>query len=142
MSEPIVYVKLENRLRSQYESIYEAVRGCWLDIYYCPEDFNFTEKKAFFFMFIRRLLDESKVVFTPPVCLLEDGDKKVHYDFSGMSEPLVWKASTDEIITYLRQTFPASVNDEQSSDLMTFWYSDQCPQIGWVDQQAEKIFWP
>ena len=142
MSEPIVYVKLENRLHSQYESIYKTVRGCWLDIYFYSDDFNFTEKKAFFFMFIRRLLDEKRIVFSPPVCLLEEAGKEIHYEFSGAGEPLIWKAATDEIIACLRQGFPASANNEQAPELVAFWYSDQCPQIGWVDLETGKIFCP
>jgi hypothetical protein len=46
----------------------------------------------------------------------------------------------EEIIQYMRDTFPKNVSDENDDKVCDFWFSEDCPQIAWIDQKTGEIF--
>lgn len=147
MSNPlIVRDKLEQRLERIYDLICQDSWGGWLGFYYEGEDFSIDEHREFFFMMIRRMLDEKRVVFTPPVQVWKDAEKtgqQVSVREGYSSEPFeIWDLSTDELIQYFREVLPTDFKDINDQRISHFWYDEKCPQIGWVDLETGKIFWP
>jgi hypothetical protein len=52
----------------------------------------------------------------------------------------VWDIPNEEIIQYMRDTFPKNVSDENDDKVCDFWFSEDCPQIAWIDQKTGEIF--
>ncbi|VVH62287.1 hypothetical protein BSPWISOX_452, partial [uncultured Gammaproteobacteria bacterium] len=51
----------------------------------------------------------------------------------------VWGLPSKEIIQYMRDVFPKDIEKENDGKLIDFWFSEECPQIGWVDQKTGEI---
>jgi hypothetical protein len=43
----------------------------------------------------------------------------------------VWGLPSKEIIQYMRDVFPKDIEKENDDKLIDFWFSEECPQIGW-----------
>jgi hypothetical protein len=39
----------------------------------------------------------------------------------------------------MRDAFPKDIKNKNDGKLIDFWFSKECPQIGWVDQQTGEI---
>jgi hypothetical protein len=44
----------------------------------------------------------------------------------------IWGLPSKEIIQYMRDVFPKDIETENDGKLIDFWFSEECPQIGWV----------
>jgi hypothetical protein len=79
------------------------------------------------------------VVLCPPIALKNEPVKN-QYDKKGkLASCVVWNIPSKEIIQYMRDAFPKDIEDENDRKLIDFWFSKECPQIGWVDQQTGEI---
>lgn len=39
----------------------------------------------------------------------------------------------------MRDAFPKNIDNENDDKLYDFWFSEDCPQIGWIDEETGKI---
>ena len=98
------------------------ITAFWQDIVYALPNFSFPEHKEAFFWLLEKLLREGKVAFSPP------------------SDPLCkkgrrWDAPVEEIIEYLRKSWPETAKDENDSDLNLYFYT--IPSIAWLGEDGE-----
>lgn len=135
--------KIEKFIHSNYEELIEDCFGQWIGFWYGDKNFTLEETKEVFFLTLKKLLDDGKVVMFPPNQLW---DRKLniwttnvrmhtqHYT-NGRSEDIeLWDVTSDEVISHIRSIFPKDVKDENDETLTHFWYQD-CPVIGWIDQE-------
>ena len=126
------------------EAITEASFGCWINALWgfvavYNEEFEFIEQKEAFFILLRRLLSEGRVVLFPPIALSnEDGRPSTPCRSYGGFK-YVWAISPAEMIGYLRAHWPQEASDANDGALNAYWYSEQCPQIGWIDKETGEI---
>jgi len=117
----------------------------WINaVWWHDDNLTFSEQKELFFLTLKKLLDDDKVVFFPPDKLW---DKKLntwktnirihtqHYTNRTSEDIELWDVTSDEVISYIRNVFPKDVEDENDLKLNDFWYGGECPAIGWIDQE-------
>ncbi|VVH58315.1 hypothetical protein BSPWISOX_1135 [uncultured Gammaproteobacteria bacterium] len=101
---------------------------------------SFTEGKEVFFLTLKKLLDDNKVVLFAPYSMFNENtsqwDKTITIRKYGDT---VWGLPSKEIIQYMRDVFPKDIEKENDDKLIDFWFSEECPQIGWVDQKTGEI---
>ena len=136
--------KIEKFIHLNYEELIEDCFGQWIGFWYGDKNFTLEETKELFFLTLKKLLDDDKVVFFPPDKLW---DKKLntwktnirihtqHYTNRTSEDIELWDVTSDEVISYIRNVFPKDVEDENDLKLNDFWYGGECPAIGWIDQE-------
>jgi hypothetical protein len=96
---------------------------------------SFTEGKEVFFLILKKLLDDNKVVLFAPYSMFNENtsqwDKTITIRKYGDT---IWGLPSKEIIQYMRDVFPKDIETENDGKLIDFWFSEECPQIGWVDR--------
>ena len=132
---------LDKYVSDSYKLSLDECFGYWIHngVWYGDEDLTFDEAKEVFFLTLKKLLDDNKVVLCPPIALKNEPVKN-QYDKKGkLASCVVWNIPSKEIIQYMRDAFPKDIEDENDRKLIDFWFSKECPQIGWVDQQTGEI---
>jgi hypothetical protein len=80
-----------------------------------------------FLQFVKKLLDDNKVVLCPPIAL-ENTPVKNQYNKKGELEwCVVWDILSKEIIQYMRDAFPKDIKNKNDGKLIDFWFSKECP---------------
>jgi len=141
----INYSKVNSILNDEkyWEAVYDSF-GTWLGFWYGNKNFTFEETKEVFFLTLKKLLDDDKVVFFPPDKLWDrkldtwTTNIRIHtqYYTNGTSEDIeLWDVPSKEVINYIKKHFPKDVTDENDLKLNDFWYGGECPAIGWIDQE-------
>ncbi|VVM23871.1 hypothetical protein BSPWISOXPB_11057 [uncultured Gammaproteobacteria bacterium] len=113
----------------------------WVLAWFWYGDESFTLKnKELFFLTLKKLLDDNKVVLFAPYSMFNENtsqwDKTITIRKYGDT---VWGLPSKEIIQYMRDVFPKDIEKENDDKLIDFWFSEECPQIGWVDQKTGEI---
>ena len=125
------------------EAIAEASFGCWINALWgfvavYNEKLEFTEHKEAFFILLRRLLEEERVVLFPPIALRVGVEKKTPCRTVGEFQN-VWAIPYHQMMDYMRIHWPQEVSDANDSVLNDYWYGDYCPRIGWIDEGTGEI---
>ncbi|CAC9427891.1 hypothetical protein [uncultured Gammaproteobacteria bacterium] len=134
------YLKISKILNDKeyWEAVYDSF-GTWIGFWYGDKNLTFEETKEVFFLTLKKLLDDNKVVLCPPIAL-KNAPVRNQYNKKGVLEwVVVWDIQNEEIIQYMRDAFPKNVSDENDGKVYDFWFSEDCPQIGWVDQKTGEI---
>ncbi|CAC9498971.1 hypothetical protein [uncultured Gammaproteobacteria bacterium] len=132
---------LDKYINDNYKLSLDEAFGYWIHngIWYGDESLTFEETKEVFFLTLKKLLDDNKVVLCPPITL-KNAPVRNQYNKKGVLEwVVVWDIQNEEIIQYMRDAFPKNVSDENDGKVYDFWFSEDCPQIGWVDQKTGEI---
>jgi hypothetical protein len=132
--------KIEKFIYLYYEELIDDCFGYWLGFWYGDESFTLEETKELFFLTLKKLLDDNKVVLFAPYSMFNENtsqwDKTITIRKYGDT---VWGLPSKEIIQYMRDVFPKDIEKENDDKLIDFWFSEECPQIGWVDQKTGEI---
>jgi hypothetical protein len=132
--------KIEKFIYLYYEELIDDCFGYWLGFWYGDESFTLEETKELFFLTLKKLLDDNKVVLFAPYSMFNENtsqwDKTITIRKYGDT---VWGLPSKEIIQYMRDVFPKDIEKENDGKLIDFWFSEECPQIGWVDQKTGEI---
>ena len=106
----------------------------WINaVWWHDDNLTFSEQKELFFLTLKKLLDDGKVVFFHP---FPEAKVKIytHYVDGKKYDEELWDESSDNIIAYIKSIFPKGIKDENDEILTNFWYGI-CPEIGWIDQE-------
>ncbi|SMN17559.1 hypothetical protein CRYPA_508 [uncultured Candidatus Thioglobus sp.] len=132
--------KIEKFIHLNYEELIEDCFGQWIGFWYGDANFTLEETKEVFFQTLKKLLDDDLVVLFPPYTMfntkISRWDKTKTTIKYGQT---IWGLPNDKIIEYIKSVFPKDIKDENDLKLTNFWYSEDCPQIGWIDQETGKI---
>ncbi|VVH59382.1 hypothetical protein BSPCLSOX_604 [uncultured Gammaproteobacteria bacterium] len=133
---------LDKYVSDSYKLSLDECFGYWIHngVWYSDEDLTFDEAKEVFFLTLKKLLDDNKVVLFAPYSMFNENtsqwDKTITIRKYGDT---VWGLPSKEIIQYMRDVFPKDIEKENDDKLIDFWFSEECPQIGWVDQKTGEI---
>jgi hypothetical protein len=138
---------LDKYVNDNYKLSLDEGFGTWIHngVWYGDESLTFEEAKEVFFLTLKKLLDDEQVILSPPTKLhtppvkFLDPYPKSHIKH-GQYKWDVWDIPNEEIIQYMRDTFPKNVSDENDDKVCDFWFSEDCPQIAWIDQETGEIF--
>ncbi|VVH63342.1 hypothetical protein BSPWISOX_2390 [uncultured Gammaproteobacteria bacterium] len=135
--------KIEKFIYLYYEELIDDCFGYWIGFWYGDESFTLEETKELFFLTLKKLLDDNKVVFFPPepnskIKIYKYCSNGEYYADSGEYEEELWDETSENIIAYIKDIFPKDITNENDMRLTDFWY-DTCPEIGWVDQETGEI---
>ncbi|CAC9490659.1 hypothetical protein [uncultured Gammaproteobacteria bacterium] len=136
-------IEIYNIIDLEYQDWIDVGFGKWIHgIFLRGGDkvFTFDEQKESFFYLLKKLLDDNKVVLFAPYSMFNENtsqwDKTVAIRKYGDT---IWGLPSKEIIQYMRDVFPKDAKDENDDKVYDFWFSEDCPQIGWVDKKTGEI---
>jgi len=121
-----------------WEAVYDSF-GTWIGFWYGDKNFTLEETKEVFFQTLKKLLDNNKVVLCPPIALKNAPQRKQYNKKGELEWVVVWDIPHEEIIQYMRLAFPKDVKNENDDKLRDFWFGEECPHIGWVNQETGEI---
>lgn len=138
--------KINKAVNEEFEDVLDVCFGNWIHgIFGGYEKLHiFEEEKEAFFILLKKLVDENKIVIFPPEKYYINNES---YSVPTMQQrdpdtvrPYVyWNESSDIILKYMRSVFPSNVTDENDEELNDFWYGNDCVRIGWVDSDTGHI---
>lgn len=108
--------------------------GLWINALW-PSDLKggFEDKKRYFLLLLRRLLDEGMVVLFLP----NKGEPKWR---TQNGEDYVWDVPHEEMIGFIDEHFPRGIERDNDLRLTDYWYDpDWCPGLGWVHPETGQI---
>ena len=119
----------------------DEVFGLWISsIFDWREGLNIHEKKEYFLELVRILMDKRVIVIFPPADIYMSHDfKKEECCYSLYDRDDLWRASSEDVVEYIRKHWPDGVMSVHDLKLNDFWYDDVCPGVGWVDDKNKKI---
>jgi hypothetical protein len=136
---------LDKYVNDSYRLSLDECFGTWIHngVWQSDESLTFKENKEVFFLTLKKLLDDNKVVFFPPepnskIKIYKYCSNGEYYADSGEYEEELWDETSENIIAYIKDIFPKDITNENDMRLTDFWY-DTCPEIGWVDQETGEI---
>lgn len=124
---------------------------------YLPRNLNFGEQKQVFFHLLLTLLEEKRIVLSPPMlhldnephhCLIADGysknDAKRKADVvQSLDEQFkfpVWDITHEDQIDYMKKAFPPDATSIDDLELNLWWHTGKCPLIGWIDRKTGVLY--
>lgn len=131
---------IEKIVKKEYNEWIEICFGNWIHCLFLRGDNKlfFHEQKEVFFLTLKKLLDDGKVVIFHP-------DSPVNMTQEDVQK-WIWDQSSEDIVQYIRDIFPQDIKDENDDMLTNFWYgfapynsSTSCPRIGWIDQDTGEL---
>ncbi|VVH60689.1 hypothetical protein BAZOLSSOX_2128 [uncultured Gammaproteobacteria bacterium] len=132
---------LETLVEENIKLSLEKCFGYWIDgLWYSDINLSIEQRKEVFFLTLKKLLDDNKVVLFAPYSMFNEStnqwDKTVTIRKYGDT---IWGLPSKEIIQYMRDVFPKDAKDENDDKVYDFWFSEDCPQIGWIDKKTGEI---
>lgn len=127
------------------ENIEKIINGCfglWISSIFSAvcewnPELSFEEKKEEFFLILEYLLEKKKIKFIKPGADCYISIKNPKPSLSIENPDSHWSASTHEIISNLKEKWPANVTDENDIDLNFYFY--EIPGIIWIGENGELV---
>lgn len=130
--------KIKIIIDDEYQKIIERSYGLWITGLWIGHDeiSSFEAEKEAFFYLIKRLLEEARIMMLPPEILRNKKGTKIKTIFNRYT---VWDETPVAIVNYLRKNIPLSIASYEDDDLFFYWFSENCPQVAWVDYEEKKL---
>ena len=124
----------------KYDEVTSHVFGMWIDKLFTGwnPDRSYVEQKNIFLYTLRRVLDEKKAVCIPPYKYYVDGTFIVPVK-SIYGRDDIWDIPNESLVAYIDESFPDEAHGG-FDELLSFWYGEDCPILGWVIEDTQRIF--
>ncbi|GLS05444.1 hypothetical protein GCM10007860_25970 [Chitiniphilus shinanonensis] len=123
-----------------YEEIVRDSFGLWISglfgaIGSWNPEMDFFQRKELFFFFVKDLLSRGVIKFIAPGadCYISPENPSPRYVIS--DENVYWKATPEEIVSYLKSLWPIGVSDENDIELAVYFY--EIPGVVWIDENGD-----
>lgn len=137
--------KIRLAVDDDFDKIANDQLGNWIDgIFWTYYDLKtFEEEKEAFFILLKKLIDEQKIVIFPPekywIKNTYSVPTKAIQDANYPELLYFWDECSETIVNYMRSVFPPNIINENDMELYDFWYGNDCVRIGWINHETGEV---